>query len=50
MLQAKFQDQWTSGSEDEIFYWFYHIWAWRLSLSYDLDHLYELSFPFPINT
>ena len=26
---------------------FYHIWAWRPSWSYDLDHLNKLSFPHP---
>ena len=33
--------------EKNIFYGFYHIWAWRPSLSCDLDHLYKLSFPLP---
>ena len=47
MLHAKFQDQWTSGSGEEDFYGFYHIWAWQPSLSCDLDHLYKLSVPLP---
>ena len=47
MLHAKFQDHRTSGSGEEDFKCFYYIWAWRPSWSYDLDHLYKLSFPFP---
>ena len=45
MLHAKFQDHRTSGSGEEYFKGFYHIWAWRPSWSCDLDHLYKLSFP-----
>ena len=47
MLHAKFQDNRTSGSGEEIFKGFYHIWAWQPSWSCDLDHLYKLSSPFP---
>ena len=48
MLHAKFQDHRISGSgEEDFFKGFYHIWAWRPSLSCDLDHLYKLSFPLP---
>ena len=47
MLHAKFQDHKISGSGEEDFKGFYHIWAWRPSLSCDLDHLYKLSFPLP---
>ena len=47
MLHAKFQDHRTSGSGEEDFSGFYHIWAWPPSWSCDLDHLYKLSFPFP---
>ena len=32
---------------EEIFYGFYHIWAWQPSWSCDLDHLYKLLFPLP---
>ena len=47
MLHAKFQDHRISGSGEEDFKVFYHIWAWQPSLSCDLDHLYNLSFPLP---
>ena len=47
MLHAKFQDHRTSGSGEEDFLSFYHIWAWPPSWSCDLDHLYKLSFPLP---
>ena len=47
MLRAKFQDNWTSGSREEDFKGFYHIWAWRPFWSCDLDHLHKLSFPLP---
>ena len=42
MLHAKFQDHRTSGSREEDFKSFYHIWAWWSSWSCDLDHLYKL--------
>ena len=45
MLHAKFQDHKTSGSGEEDFNGFSHIWAWRPSWSFDLNHLYKLSFP-----
>ena len=41
MLHAKFQDHRTSGSGEEDFKGFYHIW------SCDLDNLYKLLFPLP---
>ena len=41
MLHAKFQDHRISGSGEEDFKGFYHIWACGL------DHLYKLSFPLP---
>ena len=47
MLPVTFQDQRTSGSGEEYFKVFYHIWAWRPSWSCDLDHLYKISFPLP---
>ena len=50
MLHAKFQDHRTSGSGDlEIFkgFFFKKKWAWRLSWSCDLYHLYKRSFPLP---
>ena len=47
MLHAKFQDHRTSGSGEEDFLSFYHIWAWQPSWSCDLDHLYKLLFPLP---
>ena len=49
-LRAKFQDHRTSGSGEEDFKSFYHIWAWWPSWSCDLYHLYKLSFPFPKET
>ena len=47
MLHAKIQDHRTSGSGEDDFKGFYHIWAWRPSWSCDLDHLYKLTFPLP---
>ena len=38
MLYAKFQDHRSSGSREEDFKGFYHIWAWWPSWSCDLDH------------
>ena len=32
---------------EKIFKGFYHRWAWQLSWSCDLDHLYKLWFPIP---
>ena len=46
MLHAKFKDHRT-GSGEEDFKGFYHIWAWRPSWLCNMDHLYKLSFPFP---
>ena len=45
MLHAKFQDHRTSGSGEEEFLKFYHIWAWLPSWSCDLDNLYTLLLP-----
>ena len=39
MLHAKFQDHRTSGSGEEDFKGFSHVWAWWPSWSWDLDHL-----------
>ena len=47
MLHAKFQYHMTSGSREEDFKGFHHIWAWRPAWSCDLDHLYTLSFSLP---
>ena len=47
MLHAKFQDYRMSGSGEEDFKGFYHIWAWWPSWSCDLYHLYKLSFLLP---
>ena len=54
MLHTKFQDHMISGSGEEDFKGFYHIWAWWPSwsrdldhLSRDLDHLYKLWFSLP---
>ena len=47
MLHAKFRDHRTSGSGEEDFEGVLHIWAWRASWSFYLDHLYKLSFPLP---
>ena len=38
----------TSGSREEDFQEFYHTWAWRPSWSCNLDLLYKLSLPLPI--
>ena len=43
MLHARFQDHRTFGSVEEDFEGFYLIWAWRLSWSCYLGHLYKLS-------
>ena len=47
MLHGKFQDHRTSGSGEDDFKGFCHIWAWRPAWSCDLDHLYKLWFPLP---
>ena len=39
LLHAKFQDHHTSGSGEEDFKGFYHLWAQQPSWSCDLDHL-----------
>ena len=47
MLHAKFQDHRTSGSGEEDFLRFYHIWAWRQSWSCDLTIYINFRSPFP---
>ena len=47
MIHVKFQDNRTSGSGENVFTGFYHIRAWRPSLSCYLDHLYKISFSLP---
>ena len=42
MPQAKFQDHRSSGSGEDNFKGFYHIWEWRPSWSCNLEHLYKL--------
>ena len=37
MLHPKFKDNQTSGSREEIFKGFYHIWAWPPSWSFDQE-------------
>ena len=37
----------TSGSGEEYFKGFYHIWAWRPSWSCDPDYLCKRLFPLP---
>ena len=44
MLQTKSKGRWPSGSEEEDFKGFYHIWAWLPSRSCDQDQLNKLSF------
>ena len=48
MLHAKFQSHMTSGSEEDDFWRFHHIWASLPSWSCDPDHLCKLSFPLPM--
>ena len=43
MLHAQFQDHRSSGSGEEDFKGFNHIWTWLPSWLCDLDHSYELS-------
>ena len=51
MLPAKFQNHRPSGIGGEDFFKdFYNIQAWWLSWSCDLNHLYKLSFPFPMDS
>ena len=47
MLHNKFHENRYTGSGEEIFKGFYHIWAWLPSWSCDLEHLYKLLFPLP---
>ena len=44
MLRIKFEANWSSGSGED-FLRFLPLWAWRPSLSCDLDEIYKLSFP-----
>ena len=46
MLHAKFQDHRLPVPE-KIFKSSYHIFTWRPSWSFDLDHLYKLWLPLP---
>ena len=39
ILHVSFQEHQTSGSEEEDFEGFCHIWAWRQSLLCDFDHI-----------
>ena len=48
MLHTNFQGHRPFGSRDHDFVGFYHIWAWRPSWSYDLNHLIKLSFSNPM--
>ena len=47
MLHTKSQGHRPSGSGEDVFKGFYHIWAWRPSWSCDQDHLNKLLFPHP---
>ena len=49
MLHTKFRENRPSGSGEEDFEGFYHIWAWRPSWSCDPDAANKLSFPLPKN-
>ena len=51
MRHTKFRENWPSGSGKEDFrvcFFFYHIWAWRPSWSFDPDFAIKLSFPVPM--
>ena len=48
MVHTKFQDHMISGSGEEDFKGFYHIWALQPSWLCDLNHLYKISFPVPM--
>ena len=47
MLYTKLQQHRPIGSVAEVFYGFYHIWAWWPSWSCDQNHLSKLLFPHP---
>ena len=47
MLHTKYRGHRPSGSGEKNNKVFYHIWAWRLSWSYDQDHLNKFLFPCP---
>ena len=48
MLHTKFRENRPAGSGEEFFEgFFYHIWAWRPSLSCDPDASNKLSFAAP---
>ena len=48
MLHSKFKIIGHLVLGKKMFKGFSHIWAWRPSWSIDLDHLYKLSFPLPL--
>ena len=41
VLHTKSKGHWPSGSGEEVLKGFYHIWAWRPSLSCDQNILYK---------
>ena len=45
MLHTKFQGHWSTGSGEEDFKGFYHIWAWWPYWSCDLEGLYKFFIP-----
>ena len=45
MLHTKFRENRPTGSGEKHLEGFYHIWAWRPSLSCDQDAANKLSFP-----
>ena len=47
MQHTKFRGNPSTGSGEEDFKCFYHIWAWRPSCSCDPDAVNKLSFPLP---
>ena len=49
MLHTKFRVNQPAGSGEDDVSGLYHIWAWRLSWSCDLDFAIKLSFVNPIH-
>ena len=50
MLHTKFHENRPAGSGEEDFWvFFYHIWAWRPSWSWDLNFAIKLSSPLPMD-
>ena len=47
MLHTKFRGNQSTGSGEEDFEWFYHIWTWWPSLSCDQHHVNKFSFLVP---